>query len=51
MNKTLHDGDVEIFNNFKIITCLVFKANSFICKVAGGGGRDMCNLSGLIINI
>lgn len=40
VNKTLHYGDMEYFNNFKAITCLVLKDNSFFCKVSGGE-RDM----------
>lgn len=41
VSKALQNGDTESFNNFKAITCLVFKNNSFICKLLGWGrGKD-----------
>lgn len=51
VNKTLHNSDMENLNNFKEITCLFFRDNSFICKELGEGGKGKrCSLSYLIIN-
>lgn len=37
VNKALHNGDTENFNNFKVIPCLVFQNNCFIWKLLGWG--------------
>lgn len=37
VNKALNNDDTENFNNFKVITCLVFKNNFFICKLLEWG--------------
>ena len=34
VNKMLHNSDTENFNNFKTVTCLIFKDSCFICKVS-----------------
>lgn len=46
VSKIVHNGDTENSNNFKAITCLVFK-DTFIYKMSGEGGRgtmdkEMC---------